>query len=359
MKINKTPLPFLALSMFAFFFALWAGLLRLGWQLPTPVSSLAILHGPLMISGFLGSLISLERVVALKIRWMYLAPLFAGVGWVTTLLIPKQVFGPIILTFASFGGVLILGYIARREFALHTVTMFLGALAWFAGNVFWVTGSAIFQVVYWWQAFLILTIAGERLELSRVLRTSRAQQTIFMGIIVVFIAGVVTTMGAMQVGVRLCGAGMAALTVWSISNDIAWRNLRHRLPLTRYIAWCLALGFIWLGIGGLINLRYGAQAAGPMYDAVLHAVFVGFVISMIFGHAPIIFPAIIGTPISFYPAFYVHLALLHISLALRVASDLALFNSGRMWGGLLNEIAILLFLGMTIYSVRKSMSAAS
>jgi hypothetical protein len=87
----------------------------------------------------------------------------------------------------------------------------------------------------------------------------------------------------------------------------------------------------------------------------LHAVFVGFVISMIFGHAPIIFPAILGVPINFQPAFYVHLVLLHVSLALRVFADYANLHSLRMWGGLLNEVAILLFIGMTAYSVRQGL----
>lgn len=80
---------------------------------------------------------------------------------------------------------------------------------------------------------------------------------------------------------------------------------------------------MWLGIGGGLSLVFGAQVAGPRYDAVLHVVFVGFVISMIFGHAPIIFPAILGVPINFQPAFYIHLVLLHASLALRVMCRVA------------------------------------
>ncbi|MBI5945125.1 MAG: hypothetical protein HY864_12205 [Chloroflexi bacterium] len=359
MKINRTPIPFLALSLLAFIFALWAGLLRLGWQIPTPVSSLAMLHGPLMISGFLGALIALERVVALKIRWMYGVPLLAATGWLVSLLVQNQPFGPILLTAASLGGVVILGHIVRREFALHAVVMFLGSLAWLLGNILWLTGSAIFQVVFWWQAFLILTICGERLELNRVLKPSRRQQNIFAAVAFVFIAGVIVTLFNLQLGTRLSGLGMLALAVWSVPNDIAWRNLRHRLPLTRYIAWCLALGFLWMGTGGAINLVYGAQAAGPRYDAALHAVFVGFVISMIFGHAPIIFPALLGVPINFQKSFYIHLTLLHISLALRLAGDLANQFTVRMWGGLLNEVAILLFLGMTIYSVSRSLKQDS
>jgi hypothetical protein len=116
---------------------------------------------------------------------------------------------------------------------------------------------------------------------------------------------------------------------------------------------CLFSGFIWLGISGVLQLYFGALYAGPFYDAVLHAIFVGFVISMIFGHAPIIFPAILGTPVNFYPAFYGHLLLLHLSLLLRITGDLTSQLAVRKWGGLLNEFAILLFLGATIYSIVK------
>lgn len=114
---------------------------------------------------------------------------------------------------------------------------------------------------------------------------------------------------------------------------------------------------MWLGVGGGLSLIFGAQVAGPRYDAVLHVVFVGFVISMIFGHAPIIFPAILGVPINFEPAFYIQLALLHASLALRVIGDYANLHPLRMWGGLLNEVAILMFIAMTVYSIRRSLSA--
>ena len=92
------------------------------------------------------------------------------------------------------------------------------------------------------------------------------------------------------------------------------------------------LPFLVLAILGLL----AAQVAGPRYDAILHVVFVGFVILMIFSHAPIIFPSILGVPINFQPAFYVHLILLHASLALRVIVDYTNLHTIRMWGGLLN-----------------------
>jgi hypothetical protein len=286
---------------------------------------------------------------------MYSAPLLAGLGWLVSLLIPNLPVGPVLLTLASLAGTAILVEITRREFALHTLTMLLGALTWFTGNVLWLLGSQIFQVVFWWQSFLILTIAGERLELNRVLKPTRQGLIIFGAILSVLFVGLVMAFFGPQWAARLNGFGLLALAAWSVRYDIAWRNLKHRLDLTRYIAWCLALGFVWLGIGGILQIVSGAQAAGPRYDALLHAVFIGFVISMIFGHAPIIFPAVLGVAISFNPAFYIHLILLHASLALRVIADFANAHTLRMWGGLLNAAAILLFLGMTVYYMRSSL----
>lgn len=355
-SLNRFPLPFLILAILGLLAALWAGLMRLGWGLPALTPSLAMLHGPLMISGFLGTLIPLERAVAMKQKWMYLPPLLAGLGWLVTVLIPSPPLGPILLTLASLSGVAILAEMTRRESALHTVTMLLGMSAWFIGNLLWLFGWQIFQVVFFWQAFLVLTIAGERLELSRVLRPSRQSQILFGGIVLIFLAGIIVSIFNLQTGTRLNGAGLLLLALWSIRNDLAWRNLKHKLPLTRYIAWCLALGLTWLGVGGGLSLVFGAQVAGPRYDAALHVVFVGFVISMIFGHAPIIFPAILGVPINFHRAFYIHLVLLHASLVLRVIADYANLHTLRMWGGLLNEVAILLFIGMTVYSIRESLS---
>ena len=356
MRSNRFPIPFLFLAILALLTALWAGLMRLGWQLPALTPTLALAHGPLMISGFLGTLIMLERAVALKQKWMYMPPLLAGLGGLLTFLIQSLPLGPILLTLASLGGVAILFEITRRETALHTVTMLVGALTWLAGNLLWLFGWQIFQVVFFWQAFLVLTIAGERLELSRVLRPSWKQQFLFGVIIVIYLVGIIVAIFNTQIGTRINGAGLLLISLWSMRNDIAWRNLKHKLSLTRYIAWCLALGFVWLGVGGVLSLVFGAQFAGPRYDALLHAVFLGFVISMIFGHAPIIFPAILGVPINFQPAFYIQLILLHVSLALRVFADYANLHPVRMWGGFLNEIAILLFIGMTVYSVRKSLT---
>ncbi|MCM2322747.1 MAG: hypothetical protein NDJ90_05760, partial [Oligoflexia bacterium] len=102
----------------------------------------------------------------------------------------------------------------------------------------------------------------------------------------------------------------------------------------------------WLGISGGLLLAYGGLGggAGPVYDAILHALFVGFVFSMIFGHAPVILPALTGLVVPFHRYFYGPLALLHLSLALRLAGDFGGGAEMRYWGALLNGIAVLAFL---------------
>jgi len=63
-----TRLPFMALAGLALLAALWGGLARLGWPLPLLTSTLPPNHGPLMVTVFLGTLIGLERAVALRRR---------------------------------------------------------------------------------------------------------------------------------------------------------------------------------------------------------------------------------------------------------------------------------------------------
>ncbi|MFZ5880378.1 MAG: hypothetical protein ACOY0R_13495 [Chloroflexota bacterium] len=348
MKLNFRYLPLIVLAILALLLALWAGLLRMGWSLPT-LTNLALQHGPLMVCGFLGVLIPLERAAAIRQTWMFAVPVIAGVGWISLLFLPTL--GAALLTLGSLGTLIILAVMVQREPRMHTFSMAAGALTWLVGNILWMAGMPIFQVVFWWMTFLVLTIGGERLELNRVLRPSTRQTRIFGGLAVLLLGGTLLSIVEHAWGARLSGLSMLLLSAWFLWNDLARRNLRHPNPLTRYIAACLFGGFLWMGISGGMFLFYGALYAGPLYDAALHALFVGFIIGMVFGHAPIIFPALLGAQARFHHAFYGHFLLLHASLILRIVGNLTNQFEARKWGGLLNEVAILLFLGLTVYSI--------
>lgn len=354
--MRRINLPFLLLAILALLAGLWAGLLRLPWPLPSLRPTLPMAHGPLMVGGFLGTLVSLERAVGLSAlgpgrRWTYVAPAAAGLGSLLLIIGVGNPTGPLLITVGSAGLLAAMLSIVRLQPLLHSWIMALGAAAWLVGNVLWLAGRSVPQVTLWWGGFVVLTIVGERLELNRLLRLTPARRLAFLGGIALFLAGAALSVVDFAAGVRLAGLGMAVLAVWLLAFDIARRTVR-KAGLTRYIAASLLAGYFWLGVAGMLGLRFGGVTAGLHYDAFLHSIFVGFVFSMILAHAPIILPAVTGLAVPYQPRLYIPLALLQISLLLRVASDLAGWLPGRRWGGLLNEVAILLFLAMLALAVR-------
>jgi len=64
---------------------------------------------------------------------------------------------------------------------------------------------------------------------------------------------------------------------------------------------------------------------------------------MVFGHAPVILPAILRVAIPYSAALYVPLVLLHGSLVLRAAGDLANVSTLRVLGATGNVVAIAVF----------------
>lgn len=337
------------LGILALLAAMWAGLLRMGWAIPLLQPTLAASHGPLMVSGFLGTLVGMERAVGLNKAWAYLSPILTGLGGIILMAGLSPAGGALAITGGSIMLVVIFSYIVRHEKQLHSWVLFFASLLWVAGNLLWLGGLGIPLLVGWWMGYLILTIAGERLELSRLIQVTTGAKVVFLAIGALFVAGLATVPFDYTLGWRITGAGMLGLAVWLLRQDIARRTIKQ-VGLTRFIASCMLSGYVWLGISGAMALIYGFVAGG-IYDAVLHSVFLGFVVTMIFGHAPVIFPAVLGVQMKFSKMFYAHLALLHLSLLLRVGADLVEWQNGRLWGAMINVIAMLFFLFNTIRAI--------
>ncbi len=343
--------PMLVLAFMSLFAGVAAGLARLGWPFPAAVAELGVLHGPLMASGFFGTVISLERAVALSRRWGYLGPLLTGLGAAVGLFGAPLAAAPLLMAMGS--AVLLAASVVfyRRQSELFTLTLALGALCWLLGNLVWLAGRPVYVAVPFWIAFLVLTIAGERLELSRVLPPSAAARRTFVTAICVLLAGIAISVFAWTAGTLLLGAGMLLLSLWLMRQDVARRTVKGR-GLPRFVAVCLLTGYAWLALSGLaVVVSGGLGFGGPAYDAALHAVLLGFVFSMVFGHAPIILPAVLRVSVPYMPYFYLPLALLHLSLLLRLAGDWMMLPQWRAWGGALNGIALLAFVLGTITAV--------
>jgi hypothetical protein len=344
--------------MLALLTALWFGLVRMGWALPAPSFELTLAHGALMVCGFLGTLVSLERAVALHRPWAYAAPVFAALS-VIALLIALPAF--IARTFIVLAGVMLVAIfivINRIRFDAAHATMGMGAILWLIGSVLWLFAWPLPAVVPWWAGFLILTIAGERLELARVLLLNSAARTLFGIVNTVFVVGLFGSLVNLDGGMRVSGVGLVALGLWLLRFDLARRTIRQT-GITQYIAACLLSGYVWLMIGGVLWLVCGGQyLAGPLYDALMHSIFLGFVMAMIFGHAPLIVPAVMHVHIPFSRAFYAPLVWLHLTLMLRVGGDLLLNPTLRMWGGMLNALVLLWFMMSMVLAVRSGLQRA-
>lgn len=341
------------LGFIGLLFGTGAGLARLGWPMPDAIVGAATLHGPLMIGGFFGVVIALERAVAIGRYWAYAGPLLAGIG---ALLAASAGAGAPVLSWAALffvgGGLVFLAAsldVLRRQRALFTATLALGAACWPVGSLLWLAGHPLHAVVPWWLAFLVLTIAGERLELSRFLPPSPGAKTAFgaiLAVVIVGLAGFTTRWGGIAFA-----AALLALSVWLLRQDIARRTVRGR-ALTRFIALCLLAGYAWLAVGSVVALLAGGYAPGnAAYDAALHAVTLGFVFSMVFGHAAIILPAVLRVTLPYHPTFYVPLVLLHASVAIRLAGDAGAGYGWTRIGGLLNALALVAFIATMLAAV--------
>lgn len=327
--------------------ALWAGLARLGGGLPAPRPHLALLHGPLMVSGFLGILIGLERALAVGRRWALSAPLLAAGSVVVAIGSPVHL--PAALAAVGASGMLAIAVavlvLRHRDAAL--VLILAGALAWLAGNVAWAVSALPRAAVPWWASFVVLTIAGERLELSRVAPPPATARRLFWPPIALLVAGPAMALVVPEVGVRLLGGGLLLVGAWLSLYDFAVRS--RRFPgVHRYTAICLLTGYAWLAVSGGAVLALGTSLGGLAYDATVHALFVGFVFGMIFGHAPIIAPMLVGRRLAFDRWYWSHLVLLQAALVLRTGGGLAESEALRAIGAWASAAAILLFVVNTV-----------
>ncbi len=322
---------------------LWAGLMRIGWVLPTFQHSLAGIHGPLLACGVLGTLICLERAVAHGHLLALLSPLLCLMGGLALLLGLPTMLAAMLIAAGSLSLLLIFGALLKRQPARFVITMALGAAAWLVGNLLWLSGRPFALVALWWAAFLVLTIVGERLELGRLRQLPASALWMFTMAVAMLLVGLALALFKLDLGMRVAGACFVWLGLWLLRYDIARRTIR-KMGVPRFSAICILSGSVWLLVGGMIALTAGAVYGGPVYDALLHAVFVGFVFAMIFGHAPIIAPALLKLPLVFSTWSYLPLVLLHAALLLRLLGDLLNMADARRWGGMLNAISIMLYL---------------
>lgn len=341
-----------AVAVITLLVGIFAGLSRLQITVPDISLQFAAFHGPLLISGFFGVVISLERAVAVKTATAYAAPVLNAVGTLLLLLF-GIVAGAQLLAIAAATVLTVVSLqLLRKVKADFTVILAGSAACWSIGGMVWWFTNDTARATLLWFAFLIITIAGERLELTRLLGTPQHAKRWCHAIVVTIMIGALGYALVLPGAGTLFSVGLTLLAAWLIRYDLARHNMRQT-GMTRYIAACLLSGYGWLGLAGVLGLLGAFVPGSPLRDSALHALGLGFVMAMVFGHALIIFPAIARIKVAYHAAFYIPLALLHGSLALRVAGKVLDITPLQQFGAIANALTFIFFAVVMVWGVRK------
>lgn len=316
-------------------------LLLLGVWSPVMSTRLSKWHGPLMVLGFVGTVICLERAVALGHRLAYLVPAMSGFG-VIVLLAPLPFdsarAGLALLTLAQLGLLTIYVPLWRRSHDDAVVIQGAGAFCAAGAAAFLTTGAHVSQIVGWLACYMILTICGERLELSRLtMARNRALSALCLAVVAALLVSVVSP----AIGWRVLGVVLIGLAVWLCRHDVARGGLR-RGGQAAYIGTLLMIGYLWLATAGIVCTIQRPPTSRNGYDAVVHSLFLGFTMGMILGHAPIILPAVLQVRLEWTTWFWLPAFLLEASLLVRIGIGDGLDRSAAVQaGGTVNVLSLL------------------
>lgn len=340
-----------------------AALLRLGLPAPVDAPGVAQMHGPLMVYGFLTTLICLERAVALRAvtpasGWAYAAPaagvlggllLIAGVAGAP---IPGQLLAGAAWSVACILLLVIYAVMWRAQSSAALGIQMLGAVAGAGGAALWARGLAIPQIFPWWAALLVLTIGGERLDLARLAFRGRLERRI-MGWAGLVVLTLPLTLLTPALGYAALGVVLGVLVVDLASHDIARRTI-HGHGAAQLMAACMLGGYAWAFFASLSWLAGGPVQSGYRYDFTVHAITVGFVVSMILAHAPVIVPAIVHRQLPYHPVMWAVWIMLQVGLVVRILAGFREAVGGWQFGGALDVMALLALLGCVLGLVLSS-----
>ncbi|MFZ1286370.1 MAG: hypothetical protein WAR57_04955 [Candidatus Phosphoribacter sp.] len=314
-------------------------------------------HGVVMVLGFLGTLVALERAVALRRMWAYAAPACLGLGGIALVAPLPLLAGRLLLVVGAALAVATLSVLWRRQQDDATAGQILGAVMALVAALLW-TRLDVADVLPWLVGFVVLTIAAERLELARLTMPPRAGRVLLVVSSLVLLAAVASLMWP-QLGARAFGVVLAGLVLWLARHDVARRLIRSA-GLPRFAAAALLGGYVWLFAAAVVWAVGGMPRTPAAYDTVVHASFLAFAMSMVIAHAPVIFPSVLRRPLPYRSVMWLPLVVLHVGLVLRLIPGNLLGQDG-LWrlGSWLDVAALLLFVGTTAGSAIASASRSA
>jgi hypothetical protein len=330
-----------------------AALMLLGVRAPVRADRLPEVHGMLLVFGFVGTLVALERAVALGHRAGFLAPGLLGAGGLLLVSPAPLAIGQWTQLAGALAFVGVYVPLWRRQQDDAVLVQAFGAVVGAGALLLWAGGVPVARLLPWLAAFVVLTIAGERLELARIaMGPAAGVRLLELG--TALVGGVVGSLLWPAAGHAFFGLVLLVMVGWLARHDVARLTVRTA-GLSRFMGASMLLGYAWLAVAAATWMVGGSAYDGPAYDVVIHAVFLGFTMSMIMAHAPVILPAVLRRPLPYHPAMLVPAGLLQVSLVVRIwPGDAYGIERCLEVGGVLNVAALLGVVGVVLWSATRT-----
>ena len=280
-------IPFMLAAVLNLIAGIWAGLIRLGWNLPlTPV---AVHHGAIMMGGFLATLIALEKAIPLKRNIALVVPVISALSLLMA--VPGYYHTGLYFLIAGSVGLFIIhaSYLYLHPRDLSIVLMLVGAGSLIVGNAMLIRTQFYPASFPWWMGFLILTITAERIELSKFLPVSTNARYLLLSFLALFLLGLLIPFHG--IGKYISAASMIGIAIWMLKHDVMRIGLKKK-GLTRFSSISLLIANGWLIVNGILLMSMPDTAFS--YDILVHSFFIGYTFAMIFAHGPIILPGVLG-----------------------------------------------------------------
>ncbi len=151
-------------------------------------------------------------------------------------------------------------------------------------------------------SYLVLGILGERITFARMGRFGkegrfgkRDRYHVLLGMSFVF--GVIIDIFTDNMGVRFINfLILGSLTILIFLDDTGTKSSITETSFHVFQRWALLGGYAWLLVGIILMEWNAFNASLFLYDSALHAITLGFIITMLLAHAPIVLPTVLGKP---------------------------------------------------------------
>lgn len=333
---------------------IWRVAVTRGFLLPTIPESWPP-HGEIMLGGFLASLIIFERMIALPIDSLIWVPYVYASS--ALMLHTGNPFARGI-HLAALAGWLLHRWIAYRKFHRWEKPLVESVAFITLSSALMYPGGLLArpEVALQGLAFPIAVIAAERLEMSFLIKKLGSRLVLSALIGWCLLWNLSTWRGIPNLPV------MGVITLLLFASiafyDTALRVSQKQTDgLHKFLKTALMLSYGWLSLGAIAMTASSKISSAIFKDVQFHLIGLGFIFTMILGHAPLI----LSSALSKLPpkkAPMIPFLVFQTATLFRILGDFALLKSASLWqwsgwiSGLIHMISFFAYIATLIFFIR-------